>query len=370
MRKSLYFYSDAPEWGGQEILAARIANILAEKYRVHFFFSTEQFKNALCDAIEKVQLPYHSQGPFPIIRDRLSKKIKIAQKLFLEIGAGSEDFKKLVICPGNIERCIPAIIASRQLKLEVISYYPMAFTQRESQANLGFFRDLLALRVYPKISQWIVNTPYQEKLLRRFIKKNCAVYQLSNPLTFEKIAEPKKPESIRNITTIGRIYFGQKGQEIIPQIANKITGEKPFFTIIGQGPDSEKLTRMVSQKNLQGNFNFVSWASSTGIQEVLQNQTDLLLITSKFESGPMVLFEAIQCGVPVLIANEEYVKDYHLPQWMTYEPGNADDAVKKIRDYPSAWNAEEFISIRQRLFAGRTNEDFEAQVLKIFSAIN
>lgn len=337
---------------------------------MHFFFSSEKFKNNLDDSVEKIQLPYHSQGPFPIIRDRLSRKSELARNLFLKNGAGSEDFKKLIICPGNIERCIPAIIASKQLKLEVISYYPMAFTQKESHANLGFFRDLLALNIYSKISQWIVNTPYQEKLLRRFINKERAVYQLPNPLTFDNIAEPQKPEHVKKISTIGRIYFGQKGQEIIPKIAKKIKGEKPFFTIIGKGPDSEKLIQTVNQEHLQSNFSFVAWASPEEIQKTLQKETDLLLITSKFESGPMVLFEALQCGVPVLVANEDYVKDYRLPKWMTFEPNNADDAVQKIQEYPKSWNIEEFSSVRQNLFEGRTHKDFSDQVLRIFSSIN
>lgn len=370
MSKHLYFYSDAPEWGGQEILAARIANILSESYQVHFFYSTEKFNRELVPAIERIPLPYHSQGPFPIVRDSLSGKAGAARKLFIEHGAGTENFKKLIICPGNIERCIPAVKAATKLKLEIISYYPMAFTQKESLATLGALRDQLALRVYPKISQWIVNTPYQERLLRRFITAETKVFQLPNPLTYKEDCPAKKPALIKQVATIGRLYFGQKGQEIIPEIASHLMDRTDAkFHIIGQGPDADKLKELVQNKKVSDRIIFTNWATKNEVQNQLQNHTDILLIPSRFESGPMVLFEALQCGIPVLAANEEYVQDYQLPSWMTYKPGDAQDAAQKILDMASSWNQTQLEETRKRLFIGRRDLEFQQQVLSIFSQI-
>lgn len=369
MSKHLYFYSDASEWGGQEILSARIANILAQSYQVHFFYSTEKFDSALAPAVERIPLPYCSQGPFPIVRDRLSAKTKIARKIFFEHGAGSETFRQLIICPGNIERCIPAIEAAQKLKLEVVSYYAMAFSQKECQATLGTLRDKLAMNVYPKISRWIVNTPYQEQLLRRFIPADTPVFQLLNPLTYKEDQPPKKPASIRQVATIGRMFFGQKGQDIIPRIAERLHGSGVHFNVIGQGPDKDKFLQAVHGKGLADSIHYSDAIPPAEIKATLQNDTDLLLITSKFESGPIVLYEALQCGIPALIASEEYTKDYKLPAWMLYEPGNAEEAAQKIKDLPQSWNAETFEKTRQFLFAGRRDEEFEQQVLKIFSQI-
>ena len=370
MSKHLYFYSDAPEWGGQEILAARIANILSQSYQVHFFFSSRKFETELFPGVERILLPYHSQGPFPIVRDRLSGKATQARKIFLNHGAGKGDFQKLIVCPGNIERCIPGIRAAHKLGLKIISYYPMAFTQKESLAKFGALRDRLALKVYPLISNWIVNTPYQERLLRRFIPGETKVFQLPNPLTYQEDSAPKKPVSIRQVVTIGRLYFGQKGQQIIPEIASYLEDDSGIrFHVIGQGSDANKLKQIVAAKNLKDRVFYTSWASPAEIREQLLKYTDILLIPSKFESGPMVLFEALQCGVPVLVADEEYVKDYHLPEWMTFTPGDAQDAAQKIVDMADSWNAEEFEATRKFLFAGRNDEEFQQQVFRIFSQI-
>ena len=59
--KSISFYSDAPEWGGQEILSARIASILAETNDVTFFFSCDKFADVLPANVKRVKLPFHSQ---------------------------------------------------------------------------------------------------------------------------------------------------------------------------------------------------------------------------------------------------------------------------------------------------------------------
>lgn len=228
MSKHLYFYSDALEWGGQEILAARIANILADKYQVHFFFSSEKFKTALNSSVEKISLPYHSQNPFPIVRDRISKKHKKTEQIFRDYGAGSDNFKKLIICPGNIERCIPAITAATKLKLQIISYYPMAFTQKESKATLGSLRDRLALRIYPKITKWIVNTPYQEQLLRRFIDIDTEVSSCQTHSHSKKTMCQKNHEKSSESLISEEFTLAKKAKKSFPKYQSDYHQTAPF----------------------------------------------------------------------------------------------------------------------------------------------
>ena len=82
-KKSISFYSDAPEWGGQEILSARIAAIVAETSDVTFFYSCDKFADFLPASVKRVKLPYHAETPFPIIRDRFKGKAKKAKELFI-----------------------------------------------------------------------------------------------------------------------------------------------------------------------------------------------------------------------------------------------------------------------------------------------
>ena len=151
-KKSISFYSDAPEWGGQEILSARIAAIVAETNDVTFFHSCEKFADSLPASIKQIKLPFHSETPFPIIRDRLKGKTRKAKELFQK-----EHIQSLVICPGNIERCLPGLWAAKKLDIPVVSYLPLSFSQKETHANLGWLRDIFADTIYRKVDSWVVN---------------------------------------------------------------------------------------------------------------------------------------------------------------------------------------------------------------------
>ena len=61
-KKSVSFYSDAPEWGGQEILSARIASIVAETCDVTFFYSCDKFAENLPASVKRIKLLW---GFFP-----------------------------------------------------------------------------------------------------------------------------------------------------------------------------------------------------------------------------------------------------------------------------------------------------------------
>ena len=363
-KKSISFYSDAPEWGGQEILSARIAAIVAETSDVTFFYSCDKFADFLPASVKRVKLPYHAETPFPIIRDRFNGKTKKAKEIFKK-----ENIQNLVLCPGNIERCLPGLWAANQLGLPTVSYIPLAFSQSETHANLGKLRDILAKRIYSKVDHWIVNSPYQKRLMARFVEKD--IETLLNPLVWDISAPAKKPQSRLNIAILGRIFFEQKGHDILPDIAFQLKKNHAdvHFTVIGEGPHETILRQRIKQKGVEDLIEFTGWIPPEKIQDKLLNEIDLLLIPSHFESGPIVLFEALQCGCPVLVADADYTDDYVLPPWMLFKEGSATDAAEKILHYAENWNEPQFLDLRERLFLDRTDEDFKRNVSRIFDKL-
>ncbi len=361
------FYSDAPEWGGQEILAARIANSLVDSFaKILFFYSCEPFQNALDPKIQAIRLPFAASTPFPIFRDRSRRKRKIVQNLFQK-----HRVENLVVCPGNIERCLPAIFAADRLGIFTVSYCPMAYTQRESGAAFGAIRDLLAKTVYPKISEWIVISKTQERLLRRFIAKEVPVHRLSNPLNVTEIGAPKIPDSPLRIATIGRIYFPQKGQDLIPKAARMLK-EESFpctFHIIGDGPDKETLDALIKKNHVEDSVRLSQWMPPQLLHQKMKSDFDILLLPSHFEGDPLVIPEAMACGLPVLIADEEYAKEFALPDWMTFSPGNLSDAVFKIQNFSKNYDEAVFMETRNRLTKERSPESFRQNTHSIFSKI-
>ncbi len=367
IREPICLYSDAPEWGGQEILSARIANVLCAAFpRILFFHFCPKFQDALDPRIQTVRLPFCASTPFPIFRDRSRSKRKIVERLFRDYRV-----ENLVICPGNIERCLPALFAAHRLKIRTISYYPMAFTQSESGATLGKLRDFLARSIYPLVSEWIVISRTQERLLRRFIAKDTPVHLLPNPLSWDFVDSPRVPRTPLRIATIGRIYFLQKGQDAIPLIAQKLRQEHfPFsFRVIGDGPDFKSLNALIEKHRVKEHVAVSRWVSPDELRQMLKEEFDLVLVPSHFEGEPLILFEAMQCGLPVLVADEEYIREYALPDWMRYRPGDLSDAVAKIQGLSESYDRESFIETRTRLFANRSDVEFANLVLAVFSKI-
>lgn len=363
-KKSISFYSDAPEWGGQEILSARIAAIVAETCDVTFFYSCDKFAEFLPASVKQVKLPYHAETPFPIFRDRFKGKTQKAKELFQK-----ENIRNLVLCPGNIERCLPGLWAANKLGIPIVSYLPLAFSQNETHANLGKLRDFLAKGIYKKVDHWIVNSPYQKRLIARFVDKN--IETLLNPLAWDILAPAKKPQLPLNIAILGRIFFEQKGHDILPDIALLLKRKNidVHFMIVGEGPHENILRKKIKEKAVEDLVEFTGWMPSEKIQELLLNNIDLLLIPSHFESGPIVLFEALQCGCPVLVADAEYTDDYVLPPWMLFKEGSADDAAEKISRYAENWNEQQFLDLREKLFHDRTDDDFKKNVIQIFDKL-
>ncbi len=366
-REQICFYSDAAEWGGQEILSARIANILSSAFaRILFFHFSPKFRDALDPKIQTVCLPFSASTPFPIFRDRSRSKQRIVEKLFRDYHV-----KNLIVCPGNIERCLPAIFAAHRLKIQTVSYYPMAFTQSESGATLGKLRDILARSIYPLLSEWIVISRTQERLLRRFIARETPVHLLPNPLSWDFVCSPKIPGTPLKIATIGRIYFPQKGQDSIPIIARELRQEHFSFSfrVVGDGPDLKSLKSSIERHHVKECVSVSKWVSPDKLRQMLNEEFDLVLIPSRFEGEPLILFEAMQCGLPVLVADEEYVREYELPDWMLYRPDSPSDAATKIRNLSKSYDEETFVRTRTRLFANRGDVEFASLVLKIFGEI-
>lgn len=361
------FYNDAAEWGGQEILSAKMANILASSERkIQFFYFSEPFGKALSPAVKKIKLPFSASTPFPIFRDIFPRKRKIVERLFQNHGV-----KNLVVCQGNIERCLPAILAASKMDIPIVSYCPMMHTQKESAATFGSLRDIFAKWIYPKVFKWVVISQAEEALLRRFIPKDSPVFTLQNPLSWETVSPPRKPEFPLRIATVGRIYFIQKGQDAIPETAKALSnhGTRATFEIFGNGPDKRKLGKLILKNGVSDCVSLQDWISPDALKKKLSRQIDLVFIPSHFEGEPIVLFEALACGIPVLAANEFYTKSLSLPEWMLYDRRIPNDSWEKIAALPSSYDREEFLRTRERLFRGRSEAEFSSHVLQLFGRL-
>jgi len=78
--------------------------------------------------------------------------------------------------------------------------------------------------------------------------------------------------------------------------------------IVRDGELRHEIKRYLKQKNLENRAQFVGWVSTDDIPDYL-NQLKLLVLPSYTEGLPVIVQDAMACGIPVLATRVGAVPD-------------------------------------------------------------
>jgi glycosyltransferase involved in cell wall biosynthesis len=120
------------------------------------------------------------------------------------------------------------------------------------------------------------------------------------------------------------------------------------ITLVGLGPDLERLRAIVSQEGLTEYIHFAGW--SNNVPAFLEN-ADLYIHTSLLETCPYSVMEAIAAGVPTLAFNVGGLPEM-LPQDTLFEPNDHIGMVEYLLG-----NKDALETIRTRQYE-RAKKDF------------
>jgi glycosyltransferase involved in cell wall biosynthesis len=97
---------------------------------------------------------------------------------------------------------------------------------------------------------------------------------------------------------VGRLV-AQKNFALFLEVAARVLAGHPsvFFVIAGTGPEEEELKARAVALGIEEQVRFLGHVSD---RLALYHAFDALLMTSDFEGTPMVLLEAMSCGLPVV----------------------------------------------------------------------
>jgi len=106
-----------------------------------------------------------------------------------------------------------------------------------------------------------------------------------------------------NIVSVGRIE-NQKAFDRIVGVLKRLDGlkDKINWIVIGNGSQRKMIERQIIQEKLQDSIRFVG--PKTNPYPYIAN-SDLFVLTSIYESQPMVIMEALTIGIPVVSTNFE-----------------------------------------------------------------
>jgi len=106
------------------------------------------------------------------------------------------------------------------------------------------------------------------------------------------------------VLTVRRLVY-KNGIDLLLESAKLAVKENPklLFLVAGVGPDFEKISLKVKEFNLEGNFRLLGLVPDIQLP-VYYNASDVFVLPSKSGEGmPLVLLEAMACGLPVIATN-------------------------------------------------------------------
>ncbi|WP_167631288.1 glycosyltransferase family 4 protein [Mariprofundus ferrooxydans] len=122
---------------------------------------------------------------------------------------------------------------------------------------------------------------------------------------FDGPAPRSEPGECLKIAYVGRLEQDQKQIFDLPPIieALETIGVPYELMIAGNGPDEKQLRAEFGSRVDDGRITFLGFISPEELQRQVLAEVDVLLLTSSWETGPIVIWEAMASGVAVVSSN-------------------------------------------------------------------
>lgn len=240
-----------------------------------------------------------------------------------------EDVNPTIVVGINIPDAYEAVNRLREKrKARVRVVMAMHGFEQDMLSDARRYRDVLdgvvgtnrlTLRLLEQVSrlgsEQLLYAPYGVKLL-----PNCSIRELEAPF---------------HILWSGRLESSQKRIMDIPAILENLAekGNDYEFSIAGSGPEEEELRAKLAGKGLLGRVRFLGTVDHRKMGKVYRDH-DALLITSFWETGPIVAWEAMATGTPIVTSRylgsgaEGALKD--ATNCLMFETGNVVEAAKQL----------------------------------------
>ena len=235
--------------------------------------------------------------------------------------------------------------------------------------NHNIFKKLIYKYIMSKSDKIIVNSLDFQKQMKK--KLNLKTECILNPLNISEIIRESKRKIYQNyfrkktllkIINIGR-FTDQKDQITILKAANILKEHLNFeLLIIGFGEKKEELIRFVTKNNLSKFVRIISLRSN--VYNVL-NQSDIFILSSKYEGLPNVLLEAASLKKFIISTNcPTGPKEILLngKGGLFFKTGDYNDLSKKIILYSK--NRKKFNKKILTSFKGLERYDLEKNLKK------
>jgi glycosyltransferase involved in cell wall biosynthesis len=323
---NLLFYDDSPVYGGHEVMTLLgIESLLSSNGTLIKFLASENNKT-LHEKLNEIARNHaglevisiaETSSKFEGFRKRLKRgRINALAQRLREL---SPDL--VVAVQGNIEHSSFSLLAARKAGLKVTSYIPAPHSNAEMGAKLGTLRDFSTPPLFRTPDSFITISHEMARMLRSR-GATCPIEVVYNGIDTDRFRPQNKeearaaldlPSDVPVFGVVGRIEFRQKQQHLLAQaVATDPALASCHLLFAGDGPDADLLDT-----------------------SALYPALDALVIPSRYEGLPLVMLEALACGVSVLASDRDGMRDV-LPESHRFATGDQAALGTSLRSFLEA----------------------------------
>jgi len=191
------------------------------------------------------------------------------------------------------------LLACRPLKVDKV----VAERIDPSRYEIGRTWSWLRRRLYPSARALVVQTERvrdQMAALMRgrpiYVVPNAVEAPPNNSSFSVRPDTSSDPTRLHWIVAMGRLVR-QKGFDLLIEAFSRIADRHPQWSvkILGEGPARASLKKLIAEKGLDGRVLLAGWEPDPVF---VLKQSDLFVLSSRFEGFPNALLEAMACGLP------------------------------------------------------------------------
>lgn len=288
MKKICFLVEYLSYKGGGERVYTNMANTFVKKGYDVTIVSIENTNKLAYSLDERVKIKSLKLRPEYYYKNKFRKIFDIIYffKYIAKINKVIKEYDTIISIGANVNILLSYIKDKKSIKIG---------TEHIGFDSVNIMVKLMRKIRYKKLDKLVVLTDTDKnKFIKKF--KKLEIKTIPNQISF-KIKE-KKDQNKNTIINVASLSY-QKNQERLINLFSKIEKKYPEWKleIYGEGPLRKELEKKIIDLKLEekvylmGNSNFIE-------EKLLKS--DVFCFTSRYEGFPMVLLEAMECGLPVI----------------------------------------------------------------------